>query len=389
MNDILVISEKESALRLDRVRAGMEQIGAEALLVSSNANIYYLTGRVYAGYILITPSEAFYFVRRPVLLEGRNLSYIRKPEDIPALLPQTAFRSVAYEMDTNSFSTCTRLMKLFPDAKPMNADAVLRNARAVKTPAQIEMIAESGRRQTEVYRMIPSLFKPGMTDIDFQIAIETASRKNGCLGQFRISGDSMELFMANILAGDNADNPTPYDFAMGGAGLDSSLPVGANGTVITDGMSVMVDCNGNYTGYMTDMTRCFRVGEISDLAKKAHDCSRRICHRLAETAKPGTPAKQLYELAMEIVNEENLQDYFMGHNQQAGFIGHGVGIEINETPVIAPKSKDILAAGNVIALEPKFVIPGTGAVGIENTYLVKENGPMECLTGAPEEILPL
>ena len=78
----------------------------------------------------------------------------------------------------------------------------------------------------------------------------------------------------------------------------------------------------------------------------------------------------------------------MGHRQQAGFIGHGVGIEINEAPVIAPRSRDILEANNVIALEPKFVIPGTGAVGIENTYRVTPEG-LENLTPAPEEIIPL
>ena len=77
----------------------------------------------------------------------------------------------------------------------------------------------------------------------------------------------------------------------------------------------------------------------------------------------------------------------MGHRQHAGFVGHGVGIEINELPVIAPRSRDILAAGNVIALEPKFVIPGVGAVGIENTYRVTDSGPMERLTDAPEEII--
>ncbi|MDE7443677.1 MAG: M24 family metallopeptidase, partial [Muribaculaceae bacterium] len=76
------------------------------------------------------------------------------------------------------------------------------------------------------------------------------------------------------------------------------------------------------------------------------------------------------------------------HRQHAGFIGHGVGIEINELPVIAPRSRDILQADNVIALEPKFVIPHVGAVGIENTYVVTADG-LKCLTNAPEEIIGL
>ena len=76
----------------------------------------------------------------------------------------------------------------------------------------------------------------------------------------------------------------------------------------------------------------------------------------------------------------------MGHRQHAGFIGHGVGIEINELPVIAPRSRDIIREHNVIALEPKFVIPDTGAVGIENTYIVHSDH-VECITPAPEEII--
>ena len=78
----------------------------------------------------------------------------------------------------------------------------------------------------------------------------------------------------------------------------------------------------------------------------------------------------------------------MGHRQHAGFVGHGVGIEVNELPVIAPRSKDILEENNVIALEPKFVIPQVGAVGIENTYVVTNEG-MKSITNAPEEILSL
>ena len=78
----------------------------------------------------------------------------------------------------------------------------------------------------------------------------------------------------------------------------------------------------------------------------------------------------------------------MGHRQKAGFVGHGVGIEINEMPVIAPRSRDIIAPGNVIAFEPKFVIPGAGAVGIENTYCVGADRT-ECLTNAPEQFITL
>ncbi len=227
-----------------------------------------------------------------------------------------------------------------------------------------------------------------MTDIEFQIEIERASRLEGCLGQFRVCGDDMELYMGNVLTGDNANTPSPYDFAMGGAGLDPSIPVGADGELIRPGVPVMVDVNGNYTGYMTDMTRCYAAGEVSEEVRHAHQVSVDICHALAAMGLPGVPAKDLYERARAMAEEAGLADNFMGHRSHAGFVGHGVGIEVNELPVIAPRSRDILAEGNVIALEPKFVLPGTGAVGIENTYIVTSKG-LEAITSAPEAIINL
>ena len=390
-NNITILNNGEVLLRHSRIKALMRSKGIDFALITDNATLYYLTGRVFAGYIGIYADDNIdtqYFVRRPIGLSGNGISYIRKPEDIPAILSSTAFSTFGLELDIQPYSACTRLANLFPDAKILNISSIIRQARSVKTVDEQEKLIFNGKRHTHVYGQIPSLFHQGMTDIEFQIEIERLSRTEGCLGQFRICGNSMELFMANILAGDNADNPTPYDFAMGGEGSDYSLPVGANGTILRPGTTVMVDCNGNYSGYMTDMTRVFAIGEISDIALAAHRCSIEICHTLEKIAKPGVEAKVLYEKATQIADNAGLGDYFMGHCQKAGFIGHGVGIEINEAPVLAPRSRDILEVGNVIAIEPKFVIPGTGAVGIENTYIVKENG-LQPITLAPEEIIYL
>lgn len=393
-NNTILLSPDELALRLAPIVNMMKEDNISAAIINDNANIFYLTGRVIDGYLLIdsTTASMWAFVRRPTDLIGSATFYIRKPEDIPAIAAENGIEigdKVALERENTSWSACERLAKVFEPRQICNVDGIIRHARSVKTPAEIKLIAASGIRQSEVYRKIPALYQPGMSDIDLQIEIERQLRLAGCLGQFRIAGDSMELFMANILTGDNADNPTPYDFAMGGHGAHPSLPVGADGSIIKRGQTVMVDANGNFTGYMTDMTRVFSLGKIADEAVRAHECSRRICHTLAQEARPGAEAKKLYELAIEIVKEENLEDFFMGHRQHAGFIGHGLGIQINELPVIAPRSRDILREGNVIALEPKFVIPGTGAVGIENTYVVTAGGPMQCLTTAPEEIIAL
>lgn len=387
MNDLILLEQGEFQRRLSKVRAGMD--GVEAILVSDNANIYYLTGRVFAGYIYIpADGEPVFFVRRPVGLKGNGVIYIRKPEQIAGTARVNQPATLGLELDILSCSMARRILTNFPNTVTVNASPILQMARSVKTQRELDLIRQSGIKQERVYRQIPGLYRKGMSDMELQIEIERISRLEGCLGLFRICGNSMELYMANILVGENADIPTPYDFAMGGEGLDPSLPVGCNGTIIKPGDSIMIDANGNYTGYMTDMTRTFASGELDPVALKAHQCSICICHELASLARPGVEARTLYNRAEEMAREAGLQEYFMGHRQKAGFVGHGLGIEINERPVIAPKSRDMLAAGNIMALEPKFVIPGTGAIGIENTYLISDN-VTECLTNAPEEIISL
>lgn len=387
--EILLLQPEEQALRLEKVRGIMNDKKIDALLISDNANKYYLTGRVFSGYIYLPlKGEPIYFVKRPVTMKGDGVVSIRKPEQIAESIGMLPPATIGLELATASYSKVERLRRIFPQSELADASSVMSAARAVKTAEELEKIRISGIKQDHVYRKIPTLYTEGMTDIELQVEIERESRLEGCLGQFRINGDDMELYMGNILVGDNADVPTPYDFAMGGEGMDPSLPVGCNGTVIKPGNSVMVDVNGNYTGYMTDMTRTYYVEEIGDLARKAHECSIAICHRLAELGRPGTEAKALYEEAEKMAREAGLHEYFMGHRQKAGFVGHGVGIEINELPVIAPRSRDFLQENNVIALEPKFVIPKTGAVGIENTYVVTPDG-LKPLTNTPEGLTSL
>lgn len=381
-NPLILWDKDDYELRLRRVREEMLRDDAQWGLVADNANLFYLTGRVFCGYAAIPAAgEPRYFIRRPPGLEGDGISYIRKPEEIPALLGCTP-DTLALELDTAGWNTVERLRKLFPDAALRDMSRIMMNARAVKTPAEIALMKQSGVMQSKVYEKIPSLLREGMTDVELQIEIESLLRRGGCLGNFRIHGNEMELFMANILVGDNGDTPSPYDFAMGGAGQHPSLPVGADGSVIHRGEPVMVDANGNFNGYMTDMTRMYVLGEFPPEAKRALACSIRICREISALAVSGAEAKMLYERAVEIADGEGLKDYFMGHSSHAGFVGHGVGIEVNELPVLAPRSRHIIQEGNVIAVEPKFVIPGIGAVGIENTYIVRSEGAAECITNA-------
>lgn len=383
---------QEAGLRLRKLTPLIKESGADAILLASNTNLYYAAGRFFRGYVYITSEgEALYFIIRPdIFAAEEDLIPIRKPEMIPDILRERGISlpsRIGIEHDSLSWSDCTRLQNLFPEAEIINASPVMRRARMQKTPYEISLIRQDGLHQTAVYHKVSRLYQRDMTDLEFQIEIERVLRLEGSLGTLRVSGNLMEINMGSVIAGDNADNPSPYDFAMGGAGVDPSLPGGASGEIIRHGQTIMVDMNGNFNGYNSDMTRVWSLGEVSPLARKAHNCSIKILREL-ESTTPGTKVSDMYHRAMEIVEAEGLTDYFMGHRQQAAFIGHGIGIELNEQPAITPRSRDIVLQDMTLAIEPKFVIPGVGAVGIENSYVVTPTG-LDNLTSFPEDIINL
>ena len=292
------------------------------------------------------------------------------------------------EADELTYNDYIRLQKIFNPKETGNATAMMRELRRIKTPYEIEMFRISAERHAKTYAEIPECFRPGMTDLEFQYEIEKRMRKNGSIGLFRAFGANMDIFMGSILAGENAEVPSPFDFALGGSGIDASCPLGANGTPLKEGTAIMVDMAGNYTAYMTDMTRVFSVGHLTELAYRAHQTALLIESEIENIARPGTPCAELYEIAAKITESQRLGAYFMGTKQQAKFVGHGIGIQINELPVLTPRSKDMLEPNMVFALEPKYVIPGIGAVGIENSFLVTETG-LEKITHFTEDIIQL
>lgn len=382
----------ELALRCQKIQAAIVANAADACLISTNVNILYAAGRILSGFVYIpAQGKPWFFVRRPVGVEGENVQYIRKPEQISEILQANGIalpEVLMMEGDEISYGEWLRYEAIFAPKKTINCTNILRVVRSVKTDFELTQLKESARLQTAAYNQIPSLYQPGMTDHEFTVEIERSMRLHGCLGMFRIFGSSMEAFMGSVLAGDNADAPSAYDFALGGLGLHPSLPIGHNGTKLEKGMSVMVDMGGNFNGYMSDQTRTFSIGKLTDKAYKAHQVSIEIQERLSELTVPGAVCEELYQQSLDIAAKNGLSDCFMGMSQQAKFVGHGVGLVVNELPVLCDRNKTLIEPNMVIALEPKFIIKGVGAVGTENTYIVRQNG-LEKITAAPEEIIEL
>ena len=388
-----IMLQPELKQRRDKIRVLMAQQSVDAALITCNVNLIYTFGRVVSGYLYLPLHDvAHVFVKRPNDLEGEHIHPIRKPEQLPELIKALGLPMPArlmLEGDELPFNEYNRLAACFPEADVVPCGTTLiRQARSVKTEVEISMFRRSASAHAEAYGEIPSVYRPGMTDRQLSIEIERLMRLQGCLGIFRVFGRSMEIFMGSLLAGDNAAVPSPYDFALGGGGIDPSLPGGVNGTLLQAGQSFMVDMGGNFCGYMCDMSRVYSVGRLPQAAYDAHRVCLDVQDAVAQAARPGVACEDLYNLAMDVVQKAGLAGYFMGVGQKAKFIGHGIGLEINESPVIAPRIRQELEPGMVFALEPKMVLPGVGPVGIENSWAVTQDG-VEKLTQCPEEIVEL
>ena len=379
--------------RRDKIRVLMAQQGIDAALFTCTVNLIYTYGQVVSGYLYLPLNDsARLFIKRPNNIEGEHVRPIRKPEQLPDLLTELGLplpQRLMLEGDELSFNEYRRLAACFPSAEVLPCgSALVRQARSVKTKLEIELFHRSGLAHAKAYAQIPTVYRPGMTDRELSIEIERLMRLEGNLGIFRVFGQSMEIFMGSLLAGDNAAAPSPYDFALGGEGMDPALPGGANNTPLQEGQSLMVDLGGNFYGYMGDMSRVFSIGRLPQQAYDAHQLCLDIQDAIADMARPGVVCEDLYNKAIDMVTRAGMADYFMGVGQKAKFIGHGIGLEINEAPVIAPRMKQELEPGMVFALEPKIVLPGVGPVGIENSWAVGAEG-LEKLTICEESIIEL
>ena len=384
--------ENELELKWRRIQQAMRQEEADGCLLTMNMNLYYVSGQVFNGYFYL-PAEGrpYWFVKRLTVPETNQVHVIRKPEQMPELFRDLNLampRKLLLEADELSYNEYIRLQHVFRAEATGNASALIRHIRMIKTPWEIEQMRISARRHEAVYREIPACYRPGMRDVELQIKIEKRMRMHGSLGYFRAFGSNMDIFMGSLLAGENAGEPSPFDFALGGKGIHASGPLGANGTLLREGTTVMADMSGNYTAYQTDMTRVFSIGKLPDRAYRVHRVALEIQARMERTAKPGVSCAELYRDALAMAGQEGLKDCFMGTHLQAKFVGHGVGLEINELPVLTTRSKDILQPGMTFAFEPKFVLAGIGAVGIENTFLVTDSG-VEKMTLLDENIIEL
>lgn len=378
--------------RIKKLQNALKENELDGALILENTNLYYFGGSVFDGFLFVpTEGNPLLLARKAVnRVEAesplKDIHLIKGMKDVPVKIQEHGRlpENIGMELDVLPARDYLRLQSLFNEkTKLMDISKVIREIRWIKSAYEQELIKETAEIHGQLFLSISRLIQEGLFDWELAAQIEYRARLAGHLGITRFRGLNMELFMGHVLTGPAGAVAAPYDTPFGGQGFTPLYPQGAGGSKIEKGQPVCVDYVGNYTGYMVDQTRTYCLGAPPAILKKAYQTSLDIQAMVELEAKPGVNGAYLYEEAVKIAKKNQLEEHFMGYGEPVTFIGHGIGLEVNEWPVIAKGIDLLLEEGQVFALEPKFIFPKLGLVGIENTYLVQAQG-VEKLTKSSE-----
>ncbi len=384
----------ELAGRIVGLQAGLAVLGLDAALLQQNADLFYFAGTVQQSYLYVpAEGEATLFVRKVgerARLESAlgAIVDLPSPKDLPRLiagrhggLPSR----IGLELDVLPVARFRRLETQFPEAAFADVGRAIVRQRAVKSPWEIERIRASAAVADEVSRLIPGLLEEGLTEVEFAGRVEAEARRLGHEGFIRMRGFNQEMFYGQLLTGVSGCVPSYLDTPLAGTGLSPSVAQGASFRRIGRGEPVVFDFVPVRDGYMADFTRMYSLGPLGAELMRAYDAALRVQEAATAAARPGVTCRAVWEAALAAAEGAGLAGNFMGHGAgQVPYVGHGIGIELDELPVLTGSGLE-LEPGMVFALEPKFVLPGHGAVGIENTWLVTAGG-VERLTRAPDVV---
>lgn len=396
---------EELALRHARCRALLDRLVPQAggLLAFARTNMYYLSG-VMGAAVFWLPKEGkpIMFVRKGLeraRLDSPSLSVVayRSYADLAPLASElgSPFPSViAAERSGLSWALAENLQQRVKGVTFVSGDAILPRARAVKTAWELVKMREAGRLHAEAMEYIlPHIIEAGMTEMEIaRKTLRSFADLNG-IASTRMSNFGEELILGAVSVGDNGNYPTFYNGPLGGMGSHPSMPfLGCPKTVWTENTLLMIDVGFNYEGYNSDKSISYFSGDrrsIPAVAQKAHDLCRRIEEDAARSLKPGALPMDIYRAAVAEADKAGFAEGFMGHGgNQVPFLGHGIGLCIDDWPPIADRFDTPIEDGMTFALEPKVGLPGIGMVGTENSWLVTPAGG-ECLTGGIRDIVCL
>jgi Xaa-Pro aminopeptidase len=388
-----MLNKMESEQRIIRLQSELRTKGIDGALIIYPIDVYYFTGTrqnaslwvpAYGNPLLMVRKSYSRAVKESLIEDTRPFP---SSKEFPALFDD-AVKKVGMTFDIIPVQQLNYYTKMLPGREFVDISGINREIRSVKSGFEVAQIKASGDALSSIFTQVPDFLKEGMRELDLAAEFEYRLRKAGNEGYVRMRAYNQELF-GGLAVSAGAANYGFFDGAVTGKGLSNASPQGASRELIARDTPVLIDFTGIFNGYLTDMTRMFVIGTLDPELQRAFDLALEIQAWLQRELKPGAICEELFLKAAEMAEQGGLGNSFMGMpGEQARFVGHGIGLELDEFPVIAQGFKVPLQAGQTIAIEPKFVIPGKGVIGIENTFAVSASGGVK-LTDLPDDIVYL
>lgn len=383
-----------------RVRSFQEILrreGMEAALLYQRADTFYYSGTAQNIHFYIPQDgQALVLAFRDFNRAKEESSWPVVPllslSKIPDLIESAGYtrpKVLGLELDVLPVRNYERYRKLFTGSTLVDVSDFIRLQRAVKSEWELERLALSATLHQEVLDYAKQILRPGLTEIELEGLLEGKARALGHDGYIRMRAFGSEIHFGTITAGERAAVAGHFDGPVSGLGISLANPIGASANPIQQGETVVVDMALSLNGYLIDQTRIFSIGNINPELAKAHETALVIEERLRQALVPGAVAGEVYDDIISWVKENTsyIQN-FMGFGPgRLSFVGHGVGLELDEWPTISRGAKTILTQGMVIAIEPKFIFPGLGVAGIEDTVVVEGASGARYITTYPREII--
>jgi len=370
--------------RVSRLQTKMAANDIDGALIVQNSDLFYFAGTAQQAHLYIPVDGLPILMVRKDMTRARTESPLERivplssPRRIPEILKAYAYpqpASLGLECDVLPVNRYQAYQKTFSGCRILDASTLIRMTRAVKSAYEIDLITQAAERADQVAGSMGERLEPGLTEIELAGLIEARARALGHQGFVRMRLWGSEMFYGHLMSGPAAAVPSYLASPTGGTGTSPAFAQGPGFRKIERNETVLLDYVFAWQGYLADHTRIFATGDLPDELKQAHEAMLGIQEMLKSAARPGIPAGELYELALARATDRGLGEFFMGTgDQRVRFVGHGIGIELDEFPFLAKGQEMALAEGMVIALEPKVVMPGKGVVGIENTHVVEADG---------------
>jgi Xaa-Pro aminopeptidase len=385
---------EEIRTRTKALQNKMRKKGIDFALILQNADLFYFTGTLQRGYLCIPQEgEPLFFVQkyydRAVQESPLQCIKVKGMKALPNLLRDHGItgKQLGLELDVTPVSLFNRIRNLFGNWEVFDISEEIKEIRSIKSEFEIKQIKRSGEIIDKVFPAVRDHLQEGMSELELDGILFSIGRAAGHQGFLRMRGLNQEMMNGYVLSGANACTISFGDTPLCGLGATHAIAQGSSAKRIRRNEPIVIDYGGGHNGYVTDETRTFVIGEFKDHLKRAFQVAQSIIDAVESSTKPGDLASDIYERAKAIASKEGLDPYFMGHGEgQVAFVGHGIGLEINEWPIIGRGFRKPLEPGMVFAFEPKFVFPGEGAVGIELDYIIRENG-LERITHFPTDIV--